>query len=210
MKDRVIVALERQYGSGGREIGKKLAQTLDIPFYDQELLALAAKKSGMSEEYFQNVDETSTNSFLYSLMSGAYMAGNPMDPTNAMPVNDKLFLLESNLIREIAQKGSCVIIGRCADYILQEDPDMISVFVHADLEDRKRRAIEEYGEDAERIEEILKRQDKRRVSYYNFYTTQKWGQARNYDLCFNSGIGMEQSVALIQYWIEMKRRKGQR
>lgn len=210
MKDRVIVALERQYGSGGREIGKKLAQTLDIPFYDQELLALAAKKSGMSEEYFQNVDETSTNSFLYSLMSGAYMAGNPMDPTNAMPVNDKLFLLESNLIREIAQKGSCVIIGRCADYILQEDPDMISVFVHADLEDRKRRAIEEYGEDAERIEEILKRQDKRRVSYYNFYTTQKWGQARNYDLCFNSGIGMEQSVALIQYWIEMKQRKGQR
>ena len=204
MKDRIIITLERQYGSGGREIGKKLAETLNIPFYDHELLALAAKKSGMSAEYFENVDETSTNSFLYSLMSGAYLVGNPMNPTDSMPINDKLFLIESNLIREIAQKGSCVIIGRCGDYILQEDPDMLSVFVHADLEERKRRAIEEYGESAENIDEILKRQDKRRISYYNFYTTQKWGQARNYDLCFDSGIGIDHSVELIKRYIELK------
>ena len=127
-----------------------------------------------------------------------------MNPPDSMPINDKLFLIESNLIREIAQKGSCVIIGRCGDYILQEDPDMLSVFVHADLEERKRRAIEEYGESAENIDEILKRQDKRRISYYNFYTTQKWGQARNYDLCFDSGIGIDHSVELIKRYIELK------
>lgn len=163
-----IITIGRQYGSGGREIGKKLAENMGIPFYDNELITIASKESGMSQELFENIDETATSSLLYSLAIGAHMMGSRVSTINDMPIQDKLFLIQSNVIKKVAKEGSCVIVGRCADYILKDNPGCIKIFIHADLEFRKNRAVKEYGEDSKHIDEMIRKIDKRRANYYNF------------------------------------------
>lgn len=193
----VIFTIGRQYGSGGRLIGEKLAKELGIPFYDKELLTLAAKESGFCEEIFETHDEKPTSSFLYSLVMGGY-------GSDSMPLNHKLFLAQFETIKKVAKQGPCVIIGRCADYALEEMPNVVNVFIHADIKERAKRAVEEYGEDPKHVESIINKTDKKRASYYNYYSDKKWGAMDTYHLSIDSGkIGIDNAVKLIIDFAEM-------
>ena len=188
MGEKTIYTIGRQFGSGGRQVGKALSEKLGIPYYDKELLAMAAKDSGFSEELFHNADEKPASSLLYSLVMGSYPMSSGTLGFNEMPLNDQLFLIQSNTIRKVAKKGSCIIIGRCADYILRGNPDLISVFVHAPLEARVKRAIECYEIPADRAEDVCLKNDKSRANFYNYYSDQKWGMCRTYSLSLDSSL----------------------
>lgn len=203
MEQKVIITIGREYGSGGRMIGKLLAERLGISFYNREIIEMAAKKSGMSEKAFESVDETAASSLLYSIATGSYMFGNYVSPQVELPLNDKLFIIQSEIIKSIANKESCVIVGRCADYILKDRKDVINIFIHADKEIRKERAIKEYGISANKVDSYLNKIDKKRGTYYNYYTGEKWGRSRNYHLCLDSGmLGIEGSVHMIESFIK--------
>ena len=203
--ERFIITIGRQFGSGGRAIGEKLAKKLGVSFYDKELISLAAKESGISPEIFDNVDEKAANSLLYSLSMGMYSFGSGFSAMGDLPVNDKLYLLQHKIIKEIAEKESCVIVGRCADYVLRENPNTVNVFVYADMAFRKEEAVKKHGIDAARAEHIINKTDKSRANYYSFYSGQKWGMAENYDLCINSSkLSEDQIVDLIATYIEMR------
>lgn len=198
MSSRTVITIARQYGSGGREIGEMLAKKLGVPYYDKELIALAAKKSGLSEEVFRQADERATSSLLYSLVMGTYGFGGGVAGMNDMPINDKLFLIQADIIRKAAEKGACVIVGRCADYVLRERKNCLRVFIHADRDSRMRRAVEKYGIDPAKVSDFLTKKDKQRANYYNFYTNKKWDSMQNYDLTIDSSVfTSEQAVELI-------------
>lgn len=202
---KTIVTISRQYASGGRQVGEKLAKSLDIPVYDKELISLAAKESGFSEKVFENADKQSANSLLYSLSTGMYNALGQFDGANNLPLNDRVFLVQYNVIRNLAQKGSCVIVGRCADYVLRDNPDVIHIFIHSDMKSRIRRAVEEYGMPSERAEAMILKGDKRRAAYYDFYTGMKWGRLENYDLTVDSdSIGLGNAAKLIEDYVRMR------
>lgn len=202
-----IFAISRQYGSAGHEIGQKLAQELDIPFYDKELIAIAAKESGVSEKLFESADEKASSSLIYSLMMGSYTFGTRDDLNGDMPINDKLFLIQSEIMDKAAQQGPCVIVGRCADYVLRKYSRLFSVFIHADRFSRMDRVVKQYGIEPEIAAEYLVKKDKQRANYYNFYTNQKWDDFDNYDLTVDSSsIGIEHAVKLIETAAEMKER----
>ncbi len=189
---KIVISIGRQYGSGGREIGKKLAEEFGIDFYDKEIITLAAKESGYSEEILKENDENHNGSFLYSLVMGTYAGG------DSLPLNHKLFLAQFDTIKKLATEKSCVIIGRCADYALEYEPNCIKVFIHADFDSRVKRAIEQYGDNPDKAEETVKKTDKKRESYYNFYTGKKWGNMENYDLTINSTFsGIDGAVRVI-------------
>ena len=183
---RSIVTISREFGSGGREIGKRLADKLNVPFYDKELLEMASKESGIARELFVKNDESYTNSFLYSLVMGTY----PVSPDGRLnpelPLNHKIFLAQFETIKKLAEKGPCVIVGRCADYVLKEEPNVIDFFISGNMYDKKKRILERYDIEKPKVEEFIRKTDKRRASYYNYYTDMKWGDARNFDLCINS------------------------
>lgn len=200
---KTIITIGREFGSGGREIGEKLAKELGIPFYDKQIISLAAKKSGISEELFAENEDKVTSSFLYSIATGMYFMGSHVSPVSEMPLSDKLFFVQSDIIKEVAQKGSCVIVGRCADYVLKEVPNCFHVFIYAPMDFRKKRAVEKYGVDAKFCEDTLRKADKKRASFYNYYSSQKWGRTGNYDICLSSAIGIEQSVALLKSFVEL-------
>lgn len=187
MKNCPIITISRQYGSGGSEIGESLAKRLQISYYDKKLISLAAQKSGISEKAFLNADEQASNSFLYSLMMGTYAVGNQPSSLD-MPINDRLFLLQSNLIKKAADDGPCVIVGRCADYILHERKNCFHVFIHANKEYRIKRAIEKYGIDSHKASDYVRKKDKQRANYYDFYTNQKWDSLENYHLVLDSSV----------------------
>ena len=198
MSSRTVITIARQYGSGGREIGEMLAKKLGVPYYDKELIALAAKKSGLSEEVFRQADERATSSLLYSLVMGTYGFGGGVAGMNDMPINDKLFLIQADIIRKAAEEGGCVIVGRCADYVLRDRKDCLKVFIHANRDSRLRRAVEKYGIDPAKVSDFLTKKDKQRANYYNFYTNKKWDAMQNYDLTIDSSIfTSEQAVELI-------------
>jgi cytidylate kinase len=180
-----IITVTREYGSGGRLIAKMLSQQLGIPFYDREIIALTAKKSGFTEEFVREAEEKKTASLLYSL----YMT--------SLPVSDQIFLAQAQVVQEIHAKGSCVIVGSCADYILRDEPNCLNVFIHAPLEERIKRVREEYLELAEDIRTFILKQDKKRITYYNYFTQNKWGQANNYHLSVNSALGLETAADII-------------
>ncbi len=183
-----VITIGREYGSGGRMIGEKLAQKLGIPFYDKELIMMAAKKSGLSEEYIRRTEQVKSASFLYSL----YMT------SQVLPMSDQIFLVQSNIIKDLAQKGPCVIVGRCGDYVLRDNPNCMNVFIHAPMEDRVRRAREEYGENAANMEDFVRKQDKKRASYYNYFSQNKWGNSKHYHLSISSSFGMEKTVQILK------------
>ena len=155
MGTKHIITVARQFGSGGRDIAKSLAQELGIKFYDKELISLAAKESGMNPEVFEKIDEQATNSLLYSLSMGLYNFGNGFSAVGDLPVNDKLYILQHKMIKRLAEEGPCVILGRCADYILKDYPNVISIFINADMEYRKNRAIKYHNVDKKRAEQIF-------------------------------------------------------
>lgn len=204
MNNKYVITISRQFGSGGRAVGQKLAQKLDIPFYDKELISLAAKESGMNPEVFKSIDETAANSLLYSLSMGMYNFNGPL-AMGDLPVNDKLYLLQHQLIKEIATKGPSVIVGRCADYVLKDSPHTINIFIYADMEYRKKRAVTVHNIEERRAETIINKTDKTRANYYSFYTGQKWGVAQNYDLCIDSSkLSDDKIVELICSYINLK------
>lgn len=192
--DKYIITIGRQFGSGGRSIGQKIAEKLDIHFYDKELISIAAKESGTDPEIFKDVDEKAANSLLYSLSTGMYGFGSGFSAMGDLPVNDKLYLLQHKIIKEIAEKESCVIVGRCADYVLRENPDCVNIFIYADMAFRKEQSVKKHGIDEARAEHIINKTDKSRANYYSFYSGQKWGMAENYDLCINSSKLSENKI----------------
>lgn len=192
--ERFVITIGRQFGSGGRAIGQKLADKLGVSFYDKELISLAAKESGVNPEVFDNVDEKAANSLLYSLSMGLYNFGSGFSVMGDLPVNDKLYLLQHKIIKDIAEKENCVIVGRCADYVLREHQNCVNVFIYADMEFRKHEAIKRHGIDEACAEHIINKTDKSRTNYYSFYSGQKWGMAENYDLCVNASKLSEDSI----------------
>ncbi len=204
MNNKYVITIGRQFGTGGRAIAEKLAKKLSIPFYDKELISLAAKESGINPEIFKSVDETAANSLLYSLSMGLYNFNGPL-AMGDLPVNDKLYILQHQIIKELAAKEPCVIVGRCADYVLKDNPHTINIFIHANMEYRKKRAVVVHNIDERRAETIINKTDKTRANYYSFYTGQKWGATQNYDLCIDSSkLSDEQIVNLICAYIELK------
>ena len=179
-----IITVSRQFGSGGREIGMALAESLGVKCYDKELISLAAKESGVDPEIFNNVDEKATNSLLYSLSMGLYSFGSNFT-ADRLPVNDKLYLLQHKIIKQLASEGPCVIVGRCADYVLRENKNIIRLFVCADMEYRISRAVELKGVKQSKAQSVIIKTDKSRANYYNFYSGLKWGAPENYDLSVN-------------------------
>ncbi|WP_347563364.1 cytidylate kinase-like family protein [Lactonifactor sp. BIOML-A4] len=200
-----VITIGRQYGSGGRAIGQRLAEELGIKYYDSELLDRASKDSGLCQELFQNHDEKPTNSFLYSLVMDTYSFGYSSAAFTDMPINHKVFLAQFETIKKIAEEESCVMVGRCADYALSDYPGCLSVFIHADLDKRIRRIAKKYELTDAAAKEKIHKTDKQRSSYYNYYTSKKWGDANGYHMCLDSGVlGMEGCVELIKKAIEVK------
>lgn len=188
MKNRVIT-ISREFGSGGRTIGKKTAEKLNIPCYDSQLIQKIAAESGFNEEYIKEAGEYAPGGFLSSALSHRGIA-----ITN----EDYIWEIQCRTITDLAQQGPCVIVGRCADYILRDKADCLKVFIHADLDFRAKRIVEVYGEREQSPQQRLKDKDKRRAAYHRFYTDMKWGHAQNYDLTLNSGtLGIENCVNII-------------
>lgn len=180
-----IITISRQFGSGGRGIGKLLADRLDIPFYDKELIELASKESGIDERIFKSEGEE-TGRFYQVLGAIGYALGSPAGGIYEYSINDQLYLVQANIIELLANEGPCVIVGRCADYVLEDREDVLNIYLCADMDERLRRVIDEYHvEDAD--EAMLCKVDKRRSNYYQYYTDRVWGKAENYDLCINTG-----------------------
>ena len=188
--NQTIITISRQYGSGGREIGRRLAEELNIPFYDNELLELAVESSDLDKHFFENRENVGVGNPLYDLGAGV---------RNGLSVNDKVFLEQSAVIREISKKGACVIVGRCADYVLKDRPNVLNTFIYADLESRKHRVAHVYKEADEKALEQIEKIDKKRSSYYNYYSHQIFGDANNYHICLDSGmLGIDSCVDIIK------------
>ncbi|MDE5782195.1 MAG: cytidylate kinase-like family protein [Lachnospiraceae bacterium] len=204
MRDHFVITIGRQFGSGGKEIGEKLAQKLNVKCYDKELLALAAKDSGLCKEMFEMHDEKPTNSFLYSIVMDTYSGiYNPQNMIE-MPINQKVFLAQFDTIKKIADRESCIIVGRCADYALEDLPGLTSIFIHADMESRIKRISEKYEIKENKAKDMIIKTDKRRSSYYNYYTNREWGSASSYNLSIDSGkIGIDKTVQLIENYINI-------
>jgi len=194
-----VYTIGREFGSMGLLVGQKLAERLGIKYYDKELLQQAAKDSGFCEEIFENHDEKASNSFLYSLVMDTYSAGNyAAAPFLDMPLNHKVFLAQFDTIKKIAENESCVIVGRCADYALANHPDVINVFIRAELEDRIKIISKRMDMTENKAKDLIMKNDKQRASYYNYYTSKKWGDTASYDLCINtSKISVDNAVDLI-------------
>ena len=200
-----IITIGRQFGSGGREIGEMVAEHFGIKCYDKELLSRAAKESGFCEEMIQNHDERPTNSFLYNLVMDTYSFGYNSSSFVDMPISHKVFLAQFDTIKKIAKEEPCVIVGRCADYALSDLPNVLNLFIYGDEECKIKRIRERFSDitSNEKAREMMIKKDKQRQSYYNYYSSKKWGRADSYDLCINSSIlGIEGTVKLIIQYIE--------
>lgn len=208
MNGNYVITIGREFGSGGREIGRILAEKLNIKCYDKELLALSAKESGLSEELFKFNDEKPTNSFLYSLVMDTYSMGYSSSSYMDVPMNQKIFMAQYDCIKKLAEQESCIIVGRCADYALKDMPGLVSVFISADMDFKVKRVTEMYGCDEEKAKDIINKTNKKRASYYNFYSNKKWADSRSYDLCINSStVGVENAVDLIIQFMNLKLNK---
>ena len=199
MAKKIIITIARQFGSGGREIGELVAKALGIPCYDKELIKDAAAKGSLNEEVLKVTDESAANSLLYTLAMGSNILGAGLHFNYKMPLNDKLFILQSEIIKEYAEAGSCVIIGRCADYVLSDRDDLFKIFIYGDIMHRAARIRERYPDiKSAQVMDVIVKTDKRRSSYYNFYTGNQWGAHDNYDLAINSStFGVEKTAEMI-------------
>lgn len=206
MNDKFVVNIGRQLGSGGREIGEKLASNLGIAFYDKELINLASEESGLCKEFFEKADEKASQ----GLIGGLFGMRFPFISEGAMPYNnylsnDTLFKIQSDVIRELTEQKSCLFVGRCADYILRDNPRCVNVFIAASLEDRIHRVCGIHHVSEEKAEELIEKTDKRRASYYNYYSYNTWGAAATYHLCIDSSVlGIEDTVEFIKSFVQKK------
>ena len=198
-----VITIGRQFGSAGREIGEKVAAHFGIKCYDKELLSRAAKESGFCEEMLVNHDERPTSSFLYNLVMDTYSFGYNASSFVDMPISQKVFLAQFDTIKKIAQEGPCVIVGRCADYALSDFTNSLHLFIYADEDARIKRISEKYAVNEAKAKDMIIKKDKQRQSYYNYYSSKKWGRADSYDLCINSSLlGIEGTVKLIAQYVQ--------
>ena len=198
-----IITIGRQFGSGGREIGEKVAAYYQIKCYDKELLSRAAKETGYCEEILQNHDERPTNSFLYNLVMDTYSFGYNASSFVDMPISHKVFLAQFDTIKKIADEGPCVLVGRCADYALADYKNCINIFIHGKTRNKIDRIMTKYDLNEAKAKEMIQKKDKQRSSYYNYYTSKKWGHADSYDLSIDSGLlGIDGTVELIIQFID--------
>lgn len=195
----MIFTIGREVGSGGRDIGISLAKKLGIKCYDKELLQRAASESDFCQEIFENQDEKPSNSFLYSLVMDTYsVSGYSSAPFLDMPLNHKIFLAQFETIKKIASQESCVIVGRCADYALEDYSNCISTFIHANLDFRIKRIAEQQNLADNKAKDYVQKQDKQRSNYYNYYTSKKWADSRSYNLTLDSSqLGIDGCVDMI-------------
>ena len=201
--EQIVISIGRQFGSGGRIIGKALAEKLNIDYYDNELLVLAAKQNGLAPEFFENNDEISNSIFGF--------ASNILDNiglgtfTNNMLSGDTLFQMQSETIKRLASEKSCIIVGRCSDYILRDNPNCVSIFLHASEEERAKRIANRMNISEEEALAKLAEADKKRASYYNFYSNKTWGDSKTYDLSINvSKLGIEGTLSFIIDYLKMR------
>ena len=201
--DKKIITISREFGSGGRLIGKRLAEKLDVPFYDKQLLDRIAEESGFSKEMIKDAEMKAKNSFLYSLASAM---GTSESGPESLSLNERFFLAQFDTIRRIADEGSCVIVGRCSDYVLRGMPEASHIFVYAEEKDKIKRAVQEYGVPEDEVRKLMKDTDKARANYYAYHTGRKWGEHVNYSLSIDSGyIEIEDIVDLIVQYTKVRR-----
>ena len=191
-----VISVSREFGSGGRVIGKQLAAKLGIPCYDRTIIQKTSEKSGLSPDFIARAEERARSRFHLSI--APIGIGAPAFTHQGVPVSHQAFFAQAEVIRELADEGPCVIVGRCSDYVLGERPECLKVFIHADLASRVERCVEEYQLPAGDMERRVVQMDKGRANYYNYYTGHTWGNMRRYDLTLNSGItGVAGAVSLI-------------
>lgn len=197
-----VITIGRQFGSGGREIGQIVAEKFGIKCYDKELLARAAKDSGLCEEVFEHHDEMPTNSFLYNLVMDTYSFGYNSSAYVDMPVSHKVFLAQFDTIKKLADEEPCIIVGRCADYALSERDNLIRIFISGDEEHKTRRIMERFDLTESQAHDMCVKKDKQRKSYYDYYSSKKWGNVNTYDLSINSSVlGLEGTAELIVKYV---------
>ena len=205
MSNNLIITIGRECGSGGRHIGKKLAEELGIKCYDKELIDVAVKKSGLCKEIFETHDEKPTSSFLYSLVMDTYSLGYASSAYMDMPLNHKVFLAQFDTIKQIASEESCVIIGRCADYALADFSNVVTVFITADEDVKINTLMGRHDMTEAQAKSFMAKTDKKRASYYNYYSSKRWGDSKSYDLCINSSkVGLEGAIRIIKAFAEEK------
>lgn len=198
-----VITISRQYGSGGREVGEKLAKELGIPFYDNEIISRAAKETGFSETAFEAVEDKATNSLLYSIAMGMNVFSNQDMGFSGLSLDDRIFLAQSNVIRKVAEEGPCVIVGRCADYILKDYDNIVNVFVRAALDYRIKRSIQVDHIEAKNAAEIVAKKDKSRRNYYKYHVGERWDNLMNYELVIQSDlVGIDATVGIIKQFVE--------
>ena len=204
MTKKTIITISRQFGSGGRDVGKKLADALGIKYYDRELIEMAAKESGFDKEMFE--DTTANTSRLFRFINTfGYSLGAPLSVMNDITMSDQIFLIQSRVVEQAADSGPCVIVGRCADYVLDNRDDVLKVFIAGDMNDRKKRAIQYYEVDEREVEASIRKIDRNRKGYYDYYTDKKWGAAESYDVCLNTSVfGIDGCVAILKQLLEQE------
>ena len=210
-KTNTIITIGREYGSAGREIGYKVADYFGIKLYDKEMLARAAKESGICQELFETHDEKPTSSFLYSLVMDTYSLGYSAGSYADMPINHKVFLAQFDTIKKIASEGPCILVGRCADYALEDFDNVLSIFIHADMDARIRRIARIYDLTDAKAKERIVKTDKQRSSYYNYYSNKKWSDADSYNICLDSSVlGIDGTAEAIERLVEIKEQPGEK
>ncbi|HHU73740.1 MAG TPA: cytidylate kinase-like family protein [Clostridiales bacterium] len=209
MDRKFVITIARGYGSGGRTIGKMLSESLGIPFYDRELLRLASDDSGINEQLFAKADEKLKKSLLFRIAKKVYKGELIPPDSDEFVSNDNLFNYQAKIIKELAETESCVIVGRCADFILKDCPNVIKVFVHAPLEDCIKTLVDMTGKSEKEVEKEIILIDKHRAEYYKYYTGRDWDNAKNYDLCFDSSqLGFEKCVEIVKSYMDIRFRLG--
>ena len=210
MKFSPIITVGRQYGSGGREVAKKLAEIMNVSFYDKELLTEASKDSGICQEVMETYDEKQGKRGFFSMMGNIQGRMDPAGMYLEMPLNHRIFLAQFDTIRRIADQGPCVIVGRCADYVLRDHENVLNVFIKASMEERVKRISRLYELDPMKAEESIRKADKQRATYYNYYATGTWGDVSNYHLTMDTGVlGIDGAVELIRRGVELQQDKAE-
>lgn len=198
-----VITITRQYGSGGREIGKKLAEAYGIPFYDNEIISRAAKETGFAEAAFERAEDKASNSLLYSIAMGMNVFSSQDVGFSGLSLDDRIFLAQSKVIRNVAKEGPCVIVGKCADYILKEQENVVNLFIRAALDFRIRRAIEVEGVSEEKAAETVLKKDKSRANYYKYHSGERWDNVLNYDMAICSDLcGIDSTVACLKAYLD--------
>ena len=194
----LAITISREYASGGRAIAGLLAKDLDINYYDKEIIQMVSEKSGLAAGFIEKSEEKISNPFLHNFQYSAFSGFDSIAYYDT-PVPDKVYLAQSAVIRDIALRSDCIIVGRCADYILRNEPGLLRVFIRAEMDDRIKRAVDSYGLSNQKIEENIKKIDKSRANYYRFYTSLRWGDIANYDLVINTSFtGIDGAVEIIR------------